>query len=197
MLITKSQQYRFFREWSKIKSARDWTHDQAEAERHALLIRCGFNSLTEVDHIHGFTAVLKQLAILQENITGMVRADANGRRMMIYNIRTKSPTDSFWRTIAQDRFGNDDLDLLSDQQLEQLLYTICDRQVGQHRNSTKSARKTASQARPEPTESRIKFPKSDLRDAASADASLVSEEEFQDQVHFQPTPEAELVSGPF
>ena len=104
LLITKPQQYRFFREWSGIVSANGWPHDQAETERHALLKRAGFNSLTEVTPVAGFTAVLKELAAMQENLAGMIRADANPRRMMVWNIHKKSPA-GYWQSIARDRFG--------------------------------------------------------------------------------------------
>ena len=176
LLITKPQQDRFFREWSGIVSANGWPHDQAETERHALLKRAGFNSLTEVTPVAGFTAVLKELAAMQENLAGMIRADANPRRMLIWNIRKKSPP-GYWQSIARDRFATDDLDALNDTQLQQLLYTVSDRAVQEHRPATKTQRRYVARvirATPDP-EARMKFP--DL--AAS------------------PVPDPEFVAGPF
>lgn len=87
MLLTRPQQLRFFREWSKVVSENGWPRDQAEAERKALLRRAGFDSLTAIDPVSGFTAVLKELAAAQENLAGMLYADDNPRRLLVHSCR--------------------------------------------------------------------------------------------------------------
>ena len=179
LLISKPQQHLFWREWSKIVSSHGWAPGLAETERKAMLQRIGFTSLTKVDPVNGFTAVLKEMAVLQENLTGMMHADDNPRRMMIWNIRSKS-ADGYWQSIARDRFGTDNLDSLSDAQLQQILYTVSDRQAT-HAPDTLQKRAIAQrQRRADPkAEGRVKFP--DL--PAPATASQVAE--------------CECVAGPF
>ena len=158
MLLTKPQLSRFWRAWSAIVSANNWPHDQAERERHALLSRAGFRSLTEVDHLNGFTAVLKELAILQENLTGMLYADENPRRVLIHTIRKLADEPYIVALAASSRFQTSDwtaLDLVS---LEQLRFTLSDRQVGQHRPATAARRRSAPRSRITDHESRITFP---------------------------------------
>lgn len=179
LLISKPQQHLFWREWSKIVSSHGWAPGQAETERKALLQRIGFTSLTQVDPVNGFTAVLKELAVLQENLTGMIRADGNPRRMMIWNIRSKS-ADGYWQRIALDRFGTGDLESLSDAQLQQLLYTVSDRQATHAPDTLQKRALAQRQRRADPkAEGRVKFP--DL--GAPAKAAQV--------------PECECVDDPF
>lgn len=159
MRISKPQQFRFFREWQSIVRSNDWSHAQAETERHALIERAGFSSLKDVDHTHGYTAVLKELAALNEDLSGMLQADANGRRTMIWKIK-HTVGENYWQKIARDRFGTDDLDALKDEQLKQLLFTVSDRTVQAHLPATVECRRNANRRRratPDP-EARIKFP---------------------------------------
>ena len=162
MLLTKPQQFRFFREWKSIVESRNWDRSQAEAERHALIERCGFTSLTHVDPSEGFTAVLKELAAMNDNIGGMLNADANKRRQKIYLI--KRVPAAYWQKIALDRFQTDDLDTLKDWQIDQLLFTVSDRQAVHSPGTlqTRAIRNRHRRATPDP-EARIKFP--DLADS--------------------------------
>lgn len=172
MLLTKPQLNRFWREWLSIVLANGWQKQQAETERHALLRRAGFTSLTQVDHVNGFTAVLKELAALQENLTGMVRADANPRRMMIWNIEKKAP-NGYWRPIAADRHFGTDLDAMTDVQLQQLLYTVSDRAVHAHRTATETQRRQVNgQRRAAAPEPRINF--TDLPASATSAPAAVA-----------------------
>ena len=182
MLLSPPQVNRFWRDWSAIIRTRGWDKTQAETERRALLQRAGFSSLTEVDKVGGFTALLKEMAALKENLSGMLRADANPRRVLIWNIEHKSPA-GYWQSIAQDRFGTTDMDALQDHQLQQLLYTICDRLVQEHKPATQARRKTTNHQRqaaaPEP---RLKFP--DLKpsdQAAPAPRQLVAAGDLENQ----------------
>ncbi len=165
LLITKPQQYRFFREWSQIVSANGWPHDQAETERKALLRRAGFNSLTEVDPVAGYTAVLKELAALQDNLSGMLYADENPRRLLIHNCRKLADEAYIVGLAASDRFKSDDWTALPTEILNQLRNTLADRMVQQHRPVTKAQRSYVNRQRrasaPDP-EARIKFPESEF-----------------------------------
>src|ERR1017187_4500955 len=140
LLTTKPQQYRFFREWSKKVSANGWPHDQAETERKALLRRAGFNSLTEVDPVAGYTAVLKELAAMQDNLSGMLYADANPQRVLIHGINQLAAQlgQPYADKICRDRFGHTRLEDLSLQNLTQHRNTLTAR-LASHRRSAAAA----------------------------------------------------------
>lgn len=71
MNLTPAQVQRFWREWPKSCNAMGWTKSngmnaaQIDAKRKEFLLRCGFDSLTKVDRINGFTKVLNELLVLQ------------------------------------------------------------------------------------------------------------------------------------
>lgn len=71
MNLTPSQVQRFWREWPKSCKAMNWTKAagmsavQIDAKRKEFLLKCGFDSLTKVDRVDGFTKVLKELQVLQ------------------------------------------------------------------------------------------------------------------------------------
>lgn len=166
MLITDPQKFRFFREWKAIVQARGWDHTKAEAERHALIERAGFSSLTEVDPDNGFTNVLKELAAMDDNLGGMLQTAANKRRQKIWKIR-QVPT-AYWAKIATARFKTSDLASLKDWQIDQLLFTVSDRTVAQHRNETQERRRQTSRTRRaiQLPDARITFPASAIGDPA-------------------------------
>jgi hypothetical protein len=56
MNLTGEQVKLFWREWPKGCRANNWTiKAEIEATRKELLIRCGFDSLTKVDRLDGFS----------------------------------------------------------------------------------------------------------------------------------------------
>ncbi|MEI7733210.1 MAG: hypothetical protein WCO56_26805 [Verrucomicrobiota bacterium] len=61
MLLTKPQILRFWREWSTIVQANKWDKKTAEEQRHLLIQRAGFQSLTQVTKKQGFDELLAQL----------------------------------------------------------------------------------------------------------------------------------------
>jgi hypothetical protein len=71
MNLSLSQVQRFWREWPKSCQAMGWTKAngmsaaEIDAKRKEFLLRCGFDSLTKVDRVDGFTKVLKELQVLQ------------------------------------------------------------------------------------------------------------------------------------
>ena len=71
MNLTTAQVQRFWREWPKSCKAMGWTKAngmsaaEIDAKRKEFLARCGFDSLTKVDRVDGFTKVLKELLVLQ------------------------------------------------------------------------------------------------------------------------------------
>lgn len=81
MILSKPQVQRFFREWSSAcqaqgwTSANNWTPSQVENERHALLLRAGFDSLTKVDKGAGFDRVLAELRALQDDVARTIEVD--------------------------------------------------------------------------------------------------------------------------
>jgi len=71
MNLSTAQVQRFWREWPKSCKAMGWTKAngmsaaEIDAKRKEFLLRCGFNSLTKVDRVDGFTKVLNELLVLQ------------------------------------------------------------------------------------------------------------------------------------
>lgn len=147
MLLTKSQQYRFWREWLAACRAQKWVKTSAEidTERHAMLQRAGFRSLKDVDPHAGFTAVLRELAALQDNLAGIMRADANPRRTRLHKIKDHAASivrrnpychgsaDAYLRKIMLDKFGHFQTDDLTGEQLDQLLSTVAARDSASRR----------------------------------------------------------------
>ena len=71
MKLSTAQVQRFWREWPKSCKAMGWTKangmsaGEIDAKRKEFLQRCGFDSLTKVDRVDGFTKVLNELLVLQ------------------------------------------------------------------------------------------------------------------------------------
>jgi hypothetical protein len=169
MLLSPAQLHRFWREWSAACKVQQWPKDQIEPQRKAMLERAGFPSLKCVDQSKGFTAVLKELAILQDNIRGMLRADANERRQVTWMIQHSDQVyglgRAYWQAIALSRFKTTDLDQLTEDQLVQLRNTLADRAVQEHHRTTKILRseKRKRTINPQPsTINRVKFGGKDL-----------------------------------
>jgi hypothetical protein len=154
MLLTKPQQQRFWREWSAVKRsllAQSWTDAQIETERHALLERAGFDSLTQVDHLAGFDRVLSELALLTQpsNLEPQLRESQMPRTRLVFaiNALAKKITPSllghgqsvYLATILADRWGHTDLDRLSLADLTQLRNTLAARLSSKRRRSSTSS----------------------------------------------------------
>jgi len=180
MILTKSQQHRFWREWAAAcraqgwTAAEGWTGSEIDVERRALLDRAGFESLTQVDRADGFDRVLAELGQLQSDIDRTAETipgnDAGYRRRLLWLIRKHSkPLGGlpYVLQLARDKFhltaGLDAIEDLTTEQLNQLMMTL-------------NARRHA-------------------KAKSAKNASLTSEEQFPDQVEF--TPEADLVTDPF
>ena len=71
MKLSPAQVQRFWREWPKSCQAMNWTRAaglsaaEIDAKRKDFLLGCGFDSLTKVDKVAGFTKVLNELLVLQ------------------------------------------------------------------------------------------------------------------------------------
>ncbi|GEM_PF-1630727 len=148
MLLTQPQVNRFWSKradkpgWPVVVAIYGWSTSEAETQRKALLARCGFTSLTQVDPDKGFTRVLEEIAIFLNDLNGLQHAAQNKRRQKLFKIRSYEK----WLGIAQDRFHTTDLDSLTDQQIDELLWTCSDRQV-EHRPKTVARRRQANAAR--------------------------------------------------
>ena len=129
MLLSPPQQRRFWREWTQACAAQGWTRAaswtgaQIDANRKRLLKTAGFDSLTQVTPLEGFTAVLRELAILRNDLSGLVRAEQNPRRVLIHAIKALAD-EPYWQAIARDRFHTTDLADLDESQLIQLRNTL-------------------------------------------------------------------------
>ena len=111
MLLTPPQLKRFWSKqdgWPVIVKAHGWDAINGELQRKALLRRAGFDSLTQVDRLEGFTAVLKEMAILQDNLAGMLHADANPQRVLIHTINELAARlgQPYADKICRNRFGH-------------------------------------------------------------------------------------------
>lgn len=172
MLLTKSQQFRFWREWSDACKVQGWTKAngftpaQIDKERHNVILNATTcESLKFVTRDKGFTALLEALSVLKNDLNGVVRAQQNERRQLLHAVRL-APA-GYWQALATDRFGTIDLESLTDEQLTQLRNTIADRCVENHSPATLKARNARARSRraaPKP-EPRIQFP--DMQQPAS------------------------------
>lgn len=112
--------------WPAIVRAHNWPADQAEQQRRAMLQRAGFDSLTLVDPVKGFTRVLLEMDALRDDLGGMVEHtdEANALRVAQHNIRSTGLTDAYINAIAADRFGIADWQSLTGPSLQSLM-KIC------------------------------------------------------------------------
>ena len=135
MLLTRPQVRRFWREWVAACKAKGWTAAQSwtgaeiYAERHALLARAGFTSLTLVDPRAGFDRVLAELAALHSpaDIAPQLRAQAQPRTRLLYSIGHAGAAPYVIAAIARADFGTDDLDQLTEEQLRRLAIHLAHR----------------------------------------------------------------------
>jgi hypothetical protein len=137
MLLSKDQQRKFWREWSAACQAQGWKDGETkmnsaeiEQQRYLLLERAGFQSLTEVDQLEGFDKVLKEIAILQNDLTGTVRADQMALTRLKFAIQEftiKLGGARYVLKITYDLFKTSDLDALSEAQLTVLHHTLANR----------------------------------------------------------------------
>jgi hypothetical protein len=175
MLLTKPQLSRFWRDWSRVIKYQDWSHDQAETERKALLQRAGFQSLTHVDRSAGFDRLLSELGRLLDNVkrtAELGNPEPGERRRYLHLIREHAAQlggEPYVLALARDRFhvttGLNTIQDLSTQDLYQLMMTLAAR---------------ASSAR-----------------RARENQSLTSEETFPDQVAFEPAMAGDPDNQPF
>jgi hypothetical protein len=134
MNISPSQQKLFWRKWAAVKSKHGWTTDQAETERKALLTRAGSIPSPTLIPIKGFSRVLNELAALNDDLAGMLKAQANERRVLEYKIEELgiaisggilgTRRSSYTAALMIDRYGHADTDRLSLEELKQLVFTL-------------------------------------------------------------------------
>ena len=135
MLLSTLQTPRFWREWKRAcrvhgwTDEKGWTQAQIDAERHALLLRAGFTSLTLVDPRAGFDRVLAELAALHSpaDIAPQLRAQAQPRTRLLYSIGHAGAAPYVIAAIARADFGTDDLDQLTEEQLRRLAIHLAHR----------------------------------------------------------------------
>lgn len=138
MLLTRPQLSHFWRTWSQLTKRHHWDPVESDAQRHALLQRAGFTSLTLVDKLKGYDRVLQELAALQQpdNLEPQLREIQMPRTRLVYAIHelankiTSTPLsgqNSYLAAVMLDKHGHLDLDRLSEQQLEQLRNTLAAR----------------------------------------------------------------------
>jgi len=143
MLLTRAQQSRFWREWSVAchvqgwTKANGWTDYQIDNERHSMLERAGFDSLTKVDHLEGFDRVLSELAALSKpaDLDAQVRQQQMPRIRALHAIReldsklsiSRSFPSPYLQAILRDKFGHADLDRLNLDELIMVRNTLAAR----------------------------------------------------------------------
>ena len=136
MLLTPPQVKRFWREWSACTRLHHWPTDEVQPQRKAMLARAGFLSLTLVDPHEGYTAVLKELAILQDNLTGMIAADQNPKRVLIHTITELAAQlgQPYAEKILRDKHGHIRLAELTESELIKHRFTLTAR-ISSHRRA--------------------------------------------------------------
>ena len=137
MLLTPPQVKRFWREWSACTRLHHWPTDEVQPQRKALLARAGFTSLTLVDPHAGYTAVLKQLATLQDNLTGMLSADENPKRVLLHTISELAAQlgQPYAEKLLRDKHGHTRLTDLTEAELIKHRYTLTARLASHGRSA--------------------------------------------------------------
>jgi hypothetical protein len=130
MKLSHKQLHRFWREWAAACRAQGWTdRAQMETERHNLLARAGFTSLTLVDPSVGLDRLLAELASLSRpnDIAPQLRAQAMPRTRLLYSIGHAGFSPAYIAAILRDLYGHQDLDRLSLDDLRRLAITLANR----------------------------------------------------------------------
>lgn len=151
MILTKPQQTRFWREWTRACTTQGWTRanawttQQIETERHALLDRAGFSSLTQVDRGSGFDRLLAELGRLSDNLAATAEIDdpdAGLRRRYLHLVLKKSqPLGglAYALAIARDQYhiteGLNGIEDLTTNQLLNLIKTLTARSASKARKN--------------------------------------------------------------
>jgi hypothetical protein len=141
MKLSKSQVPRFFTNWKNAcavqgwTAANGWTAAQIENERYSLLRRAGFDSLRDVDPLTGFDRVLAELALLlhPDSLNPQLSALNMPATRLKYAIAQLAPGSNYLRAVMRDKFGTEDLDTLSLEQLTQLRNTLAARKSSRQR----------------------------------------------------------------
>lgn len=159
MLLTRSQQLRFWRDWSAVKSGFQkaaWTEAEIETERRATIARAGFSSLTLVDKLAGFDRLLSQLASLGQpaNLNAQLRQENMPRHRLLYACRKLADEPYIVALAASDRFKSADWTSMTLENLLMLRNTLADRSVQQHRSATLQRRRE-NRKNPSPAEPRF------------------------------------------
>jgi hypothetical protein len=152
MKLSKSQQQRFWRDWSAACRVQGWVRangfDTAaiDAKRKLLLKSCGFTSLTQVDRSQGFDRLLAALGLLNEDLartTEVGQPEAGDRRRYLHNLERAAAALGglpYALAIARDQFGitngQSTLEDLTTAQLHHLMITV------QSRAKTRKGRAT-------------------------------------------------------
>lgn len=169
MQLTKSQQNRFWRDWSKVKSklsSSGYSPAQIEAERHNLIrAATGCESLTEVNRTDGFDSLLAHLGMMLDNLSKTIETlptksvtlhhghgskphtDGPGlRRRLLWKLRLYAHPlggDPYILAIARDKFsittGLHSIDDLPTDKLEQLMMTLASRHSKKARTPSPSS----------------------------------------------------------
>lgn len=133
MLLSKDQQNRFWREFSRVAALHipDATNPEKTAFRRELLQRCGFDSLTRVDRSKGFDRVLAELGRLADNVARTAEVDnpePGIRRNLMWLITDKAEALGglpYALAIARDQYKiTTGLTTLEDLQTEQLRWLV-------------------------------------------------------------------------
>jgi hypothetical protein len=136
MILTPKQASNFWRQWQSIVRLNAWGPVEAEIQRHALLRRAGFDSLTKVDKLSGYDSVLAELAALgrPDDHEAQMREANMPRKRLLFSIgRLSTPLSparaplSYACALAKDKYGTSDLELLLDDQLLKLRNTLAAR----------------------------------------------------------------------
>jgi len=126
--MTKPQRNLYWKEWSKVRRA-CMARGLPIPDRHDLHVRAlgsdkSSKELTNAD----LDQVLAEFLALSrpDDLASQLLQKDMPRRRLLYGITHHAP-DPYWRSIARDKFGTDDLAVLDLVQLQQLKVTLSSR----------------------------------------------------------------------
>ena len=123
--MTPRQNSLYWSEWSRVRSKckqQGWP----VPDRHELHVRALGHDMSHLDFSNeDLDRVLAEFRAITrpEDLVGQLRQQDQPRRRLEWSIRHLAP-EPYWRAIARDKFGTEDLALLSVDQLLQLCITL-------------------------------------------------------------------------
>ena len=138
--MTALQNSLYFREWGRVRSTCK-QQGFPVPDRHSLHVKALGQDKSHLDFTNAdFDQVLAEFRALSQpdNLAAQLRQQDMPRRRLLYSIR-RLADESYWRSIAQDKFGTADETRLDLAQLTQLRNTLAARSRSRSRRQAAAA----------------------------------------------------------